>query len=203
MNRLGYFSAAAFYMTLAITSPGLAHNADHKHHNEEPSRPPLSGESIYNLKSKWTTQNGQEFRLEELRGKPVIAVMAYTHCKSACPVIIEDMKQIEKRLPEKQRTRFAFVFFSVDSVRDTPTQLKSYAEKRKLNTKNWTLFHGSEPAVRELAAVFGVRLKKEANGEFDHSNVITLMDAEGVIRHQQLGLNQDPKEIVAKALELK
>jgi protein SCO1/2 len=42
--------------------------------------------------------------------------------------------------------------------------------------------------------VLGIRYKRDARGDFDHSNVISVLDREGVIRHQQLGLGQDPTE---------
>jgi protein SCO1/2 len=52
--------------------------------------------------------------------------------------------------------------------------------------------------VRELAALLGVIYREDANGSFAHSNVITVLNAEGEIVYQQPGLNLPPDEIAAK-----
>jgi protein SCO1/2 len=43
----------------------------------------------------------------------------------------------------------------------------------------------------EMAALLGIRYKKLPDGEFAHSNVITLLNPEGEIVHQQIGLGQE------------
>ena len=48
----------------------------------------------------------------------------------------------------------------------------------------------------ELAALLGLQFKADANGQFAHSNVITILNAQGEIVHQEIGLNQDIKETV-------
>ena len=45
--------------------------------------------------------------------------------------------------------------------------------------------------VLELAALLGVKYKRDARGQFAHSNVITVLDANGEIVSQQIGLNGD------------
>ena len=42
----------------------------------------------------------------------------------------------------------------------------------------------------------GVRYKQDARGQFAHSNVITVLNADGEIAHQQVGLSQDIQETV-------
>jgi protein SCO1/2 len=45
--------------------------------------------------------------------------------------------------------------------------------------------------VLDLAAILGVKFKKDAQEQFLHSNLITLLNARGEIAYQQTGLNQD------------
>jgi len=160
----------------------------------------LPSESIFNLNSKWTNQDGTTLSLADLRGKKIVLVMAYTSCEHACPLLIEDMKKIESKIEKPDDWLFAF--FSFDSERDTPAKLKSYAEKRKLKLGRWELFNGDKKAVSELAAALGVRYEKDEDGDFDHSNIISLVDPDGVVRFQQTGLNQDPGEFLTKAKAL-
>ncbi len=201
MKRNSKFALLA--IGLAVWSFGLTSAVAHEgHHNAEAAPNPIHGESIFNLSSKWTSQNEKLIRLKDLRGRPAILAMVYTSCESACPLIIEDLKKIEKKLSLSARQRFSILLFSFDSKRDTPKRLKAYGESRKLDLNRWALYHGAEHAVRELAAVLGIRFKRETNGGFGHSNVITLIDSEGLVQYQQLGLNQDPSEFLLKAEEL-
>jgi protein SCO1/2 len=170
------------------------------HHIKEVQTKPILGESIYNLKSEWTSQDGKTMSLKDLRGRPAVLAMAYTSCEEACPLIVEDMKRMRSGLSEASRNKFSFLIFSIDSNRDTPAILKQYAAKRKLELGSWLLFHGDQRAVRELAAVLGIRFKKDKKtGDFDHSNMITLLNSEGLIQFQLNGLNQDSKEFLMMA----
>ena len=80
---------------------------------------------------------------------------------------------------------------SFDTARDTPEALRAYREKEKLATTHWTLLRGGADDVRELAALLGVNFQQDARGQFAHSNLITVLNAEGEIVHQLSGLNQD------------
>jgi protein SCO1/2 len=181
-------------------APLLAHAHDHKEAAEPMPNP--SGDSLYQLKSEWQNQEGKKTTLSFFRGHPLVLAMAYTSCQASCPLIVENMKKIEKDLIAKGVKDVALAVFSFDSKRDTPDRLKAYAKTRNLDLKHWTLFHGSPNAVRELAAVLGIRFKEDSRGEFDHSNIVSLLDAGGVIRHQQIGLGKEPGELEEKALAL-
>ena len=55
---------------------------------------------------------------------------------------------------------------------------------------------GEPDDVQELAALLGVKYQEAADSQFAHSNVITLLNAEGEIVRQQIGLGQDIGPIV-------
>jgi protein SCO1/2 len=87
-----------------------------------------------------------------------------------------------------------FALFSFDSERDRPDVLRTFASAHDLDPSRWRLHHGDRAAVRDLAMALGIRYKRDARGDYDHSNVISILDREGVIRHQQVGLGQEPTE---------
>ena len=163
---------------------------------------PLSERSLYQLESIWTNDSGKPFRLAELRGRPQIMVMFFTSCQYACPILVHDLKRIEAALPEHVRSRTGFVLASFDTERDTPAALATYRERQQLPRDRWTLLHGRPDDVLELAALLGVQYKQGARGQFSHSNVITVLNAEGEIVHQQIGLNQDIQPTVSVAEHL-
>lgn len=155
------------------------------------------GQSIYDLELSLTDQDGQTLALADLRGRVLVAAMIYTSCTSVCPRVTEDMKGVEKQLSDRDRKNVGFVLFSLDPGRDTPAALRRFAAEHALAPSRWRLFAASEDGVRDLSAVLGVKYKAEDNGEIAHSAMIFIIDREGVVRHRQLGLNQDPHELTS------
>ena len=156
---------------------------------------PVPGESIYNLASVWTSQDEKKLSLNHFRKKAVIAAMVFTHCESACPRLVSDMQRLESALTETELSKIDFVLISMDPERDTPQRFREFAAIHKLN-KHWTLISSDQDGTTEIANVLGVRVKKLEGGGFDHSNVIFVLDQEGVIVNQQNGFAVDQTEIL-------
>lgn len=167
---------------------------------EEKPAAPLSARSIYQLDAKWTNDAGATVQLAALRGQPVVLAMFFSHCEYACPVLVHDMQRLRAALPEALREKARLVLVSFDTQRDTPAALKAYRERAALDG-SWTLLHGDTGAVQELAMLLGVKFKQDAKGQFSHSNLFTILNAEGEIAHQHVGLNGDVSE-AAKAMVL-
>lgn len=157
----------------------------------------FTDKSLYQLDSKWTTDTGKEITLESLAGKPQVVLMFFSHCTTACPLLVHDLRRIEAALTPEVRAKVGFTLVSFDSDRDTPVALAEYRKEWNL-PQSWTLLHGSADNVSELAALLGVQYKKDADGQFVHSNVITLLDASGQINSQQTGSGGDPGALVQK-----
>ncbi len=195
--RLSTFSIALTATLLcAFLAPARAH--DHAHMMQMEAAQPLTGESLYNLSSPWTDQDGKTIELKSLRGKPVVIAMAYTSCKDICPLIVANMVAIENAAKAKNLTDVRFAFFSLDPSVDTSARLKAYAEQRGLDPANWSLYHGDDKAVRDLAAALGVRFRRDDKGGIDHSAAISLLVDKGEIVFQKLDTKLDAEEFVAK-----
>ncbi len=153
----------------------------------------LKTDSVYQLKSKWMSHQNEKKQLLDFMGHEVLVAMMYTRCQHTCPLITSKMKSIEQANAKTKKLQVIMVSF--DSDRDTPSHLSAYFKKMHMQ-KNWTLLTGTESDVRELAAILGVNYKKDSNGEFSHSNVITLLGSDGVIKGQLRSLNEDINKIV-------
>jgi protein SCO1/2 len=160
---------------------------------------PLSDRSLYQLDSSWTNDAGVALKLTALHGKPQIVSMFFASCQFTCPILVNDMKRIEAALPANVRTNIGFVLVSFDADRDTPEALAAYRRIQGLPS-NWTLLRGAPDDVLEFGALLGVKYKKDLRGQFAHSNVITVLDPDGEIIRQIVGLNRDASEAV-KAVE--
>ena len=158
---------------------------------------PIPKNSIYLSKAPWTTHEGKTVTLSSLRGSPTVVSMLYTSCKATCPLTLLDLQAIEKGLTAEAKSKVQFAIFSFDSSTDTPAHLKEFANSHNLSGAHWTFHSGKVASVRELAALLGIRFKLLDGGGFDHSNIITVLDTEGVIIHKQVGLKQVPTETIA------
>ena len=152
--------------------------------------------SLYQLESLWTSDLDKTIRLGVLHGRPQVLAMFFASCEYACPIIVNDMKAIEAKLPEALRDKVGFLLISFDSERDTVESLHEYRLRMNLPTANWTLLRAEPDDVLEMAALLGVKYKRDPRGQFAHSNLITLLSAEGEIANQRVGLNQDPEQTV-------
>jgi protein SCO1/2 len=158
---------------------------------ELPNTAPLTDRSIYQLESKWTSDVGRTVPLRVFRGHLQVVAMFFTICESSCPVIVDDMKNLQAALPEALRDKVDLLLVSFDTERDTTAVLHAYREKMHLPADHWTLLRGAPDDVRELAALLGVNFQKDARGQFMHSNLITVLNAEGEVIHQQVGIRGD------------
>ena len=134
-----------------------------------------------------------------LRGKPHLVSMFYTSCQYICPLIVESGKAVERQLTPAQQKKLGVVLISMDPARDDPAALKKVAEQRKLDTTRWTLASPPAGEVRAVAGVLGIRYRLLADGEFNHSSALILVDANGRIlaRTEKIGSKPDPEFVAA------
>ena len=161
--------------------------------------PALPGDSIYQLPLPLTDSNGQTRDWRTLRGKPHLVSMFYTSCQYICPLIVESGKAVERQLTPAQQKKLGVVLISMDPARDDPAALKKVAEQRKLDTTRWTLASPPAGEVRAVAGVLGIRYRLLADGEFNHSSALILVDANGRIlaRTEKIGSQPDPEFVAA------
>jgi protein SCO1 len=156
--------------------------------------------SIFMLADTFQTQHADNFVLSYLAGKPTVLGMIFTNCGYACPRLTSDMKNIANKL-KGNREKVNFILISFDSERDTAAQLLKFAKQMGLDP-GWILLHGNEQTVRTLSVLLNVQFEKDAEGNFSHSNLITLLDKNGSLKFQKEGLEADHTETISKINEL-
>jgi len=197
-----YPTLSVISVVLALSWPRLhageltLTNRQHSCCSKGESAGAFTDKSLYQVGSRWTTDAGKEIKLGALRGRPQVVAMFFANCQYACPLIVNDMQQMEAALTAAQRARVGFTLVSFDPKRDTAEALAEYRKVRNLAAGRWTLLRGEPDDVQELVALLGVRYKQDARGQFAHSNVITVLNADGEIVRQQIGLSQDIQETV-------
>ena len=168
---------------------------------EKTKNKPISDLSIYNLPSQWTNKNGKTIELKSLKGNVLVMVMIYTSCKSACPRLVADMRDIESKLNKDNKKNVKLILVSIDPETDTPQRLKSFAINNKMNQEPWIFLRSTEENTREFAAVLAVNYKKISPIDFSHSNIISVFNPEGELIYQQEGLGVNNEKTVEKINE--
>jgi protein SCO1/2 len=79
------------------------------------------------------------------------------------------------------------------------------AKKRGLDASRWSLASPRADDVRSVAGVLGVRYRQLADGEFNHTSALLLLDRDGriVARTEKIGSVVDPEFIAAVHRALK
>jgi len=144
-------------------------------------------ESIFLLDSKWENQDAKQLQLRDLKGKNLVMVMIFTSCKTACPLLVSDMKKIAKKIDADKLKETTMVMVSIDPENDTPEVLKQYAAQNKISGEPWLFLRSDKESVRELANVLAVKYKKISPIVFSHSNIITVFNKEGEMVKQAEG----------------
>lgn len=159
----------------------------------------LPADSVYQLPLRLTDQAGRSYDWSTRRGKPQLVSMFYTSCQYICPLIVESGKAMEKHLTPTQQRNLGILLLSMDPERDTPKALQAVVDKRRLDTARWTLASPPPGQVRALAGVLGIRYRQLADGEFNHTSALVLLDANGRIlaRTEQVGSRPDPEFLAA------
>lgn len=193
-DNLNYFQMKKIIIALFILLFSLQScKESDKKKDSAPVNKEISDLSIYNLPSKWTTQDGKDIELKSLRGNVLVMVMIYTSCKAACPRLVADMRDIESKLDKKNKQHVKLILVSIDPKTDTPEKLKDFAIANKMNQDPWLFLRSSEENTREFAAVLAVNYKQISPIDFSHSNIISVFNPDGELIFQQegLGVNND------------
>ena len=181
--RLALIAVAAF--TAAVGAVALW---------PKPERPASgTGESLIGGPFALTDSEGKRRADAEFRGKHMLVFFGFTNCPDFCPTALVTISQgLEKLGPKAER--LAPLFVTVDPERDTPAQLKNYAQNFD---KRIAMLTGSVDDVAGAARAYRVYYAKrplEQAGEYtmDHSAYIYLMGPDGkYLTHFRHGISAD------------
>jgi protein SCO1/2 len=143
-----------------------------------------------------TTQNGGRLSLADLHGKVVAVTFIYTSCADMCPLLTAKMASLQTRLGADLGPRVFFVSITVDPERDTPEVLARYAAAHRAQNGSWAFLTGTPAEIREVARRYGVVYRKQARGDVDHTFLTSVVDQNGLLRVQYLGVRFDPEEFL-------
>ena len=143
-----------------------------------------------------TKQDGKRLALKELRGKVLAITFIFASCADTCPLLTAKMAGIQNRLGSDFGPKVFFVSITVDPERDTPEVLKRYAEGHKANPAGWAFLTGTTAEIRDVAKRYGIYYKKMPRGDVDHTFLTSLVDQNGTLRVQYMGVQFKSEEML-------
>jgi len=162
------------------------------HAGEDEALPRIGPAPAFTL----TTQAGTRLSLQALRGKIVALTFIYASCADTCPLLTAKMAGLQARLGTDFGTRVFFVSVTVDPERDTLEVLRRYAQAHGANPVGWAFLTGTPVQIRQVARHYGIFYKKTPRGDVDHTFLTSLIDHNGTLRVQYLGVRFDPEELL-------
>ena len=178
---------AALALVVAVTSPTRAHDA---RRDERLAR--IGPAPAFTL----TTSDDTRLSLADLRGKIVAVTFIYATCVDTCPLLTSKLASLREKLGPDFGANVSFVAITVDPERDTPEILRDYAVAHGANHPGWAFLTGTTSEIREVTRRYGVFARKTSRGDVDHTFLTSLVDREGVLRVQYMGVRFDPDEML-------
>jgi protein SCO1/2 len=152
--------------------------------------------SLYDLQEQLTNQDGKSVGLDVHRGSKVLVTMFYGGCRMTCPLIIDTLRSVERKLDAPQRADVRVLMISFDPAHDTPEALRELAASRRIDTKRWTLARADDAAVRRIAAALEIQYRRLPDGTFSHANVITVLGDNGEILARSIELGSADENLL-------
>lgn len=149
-----------------------------------PFLPTISTVSEFSL----TNQFDQEVTRATFEGNPWVADIIFTRCPSICPVMSQQMSQLQKALGPRSPVKL--VSITTDPDHDTPAVLKDYGERFGAEPGRWHFVTGTKQRISQFIRDDLKLISEEKPVEertvdtdlFSHSALFAVVDSSGRLR---------------------
>ncbi|NER13387.1 redoxin domain-containing protein [Leptobacterium flavescens] len=132
---------------------------------------------------KLVNQNGETITQEDYKDKIYIADFIFTRCLSICPVMTNNMAQLQEEFKTEQD--IAFLSMSVTPEIDSVSVLRAYADRHGAIDRKWNITTGNKKHIYSLARKSYFAALDEGDGglqDFIHTTNFVLIDKKKQIR---------------------
>ncbi|HEY4105056.1 MAG TPA: SCO family protein [Polyangiaceae bacterium] len=198
MSTRRWFAPAALSLGLACGVFGYLRPVLGQKHGAHAwhAQAPLPARSLYGLDSEFVTDSRARLEFGALRGHFQILALIFTRCPTVCPMLVHDLKALERAMPADVSAATRFTLVSIDPEHDTPEALGAYRIKHELDEEHWFLLRGEPEAVRDLSALLGFSFSGAGGAAIAHSKLVTVLNRDGEVILQQESAAADPEKII-------
>lgn len=121
-------------------------------------------------------QRGARASLADLGGKPALLTVAFGHCATVCPTVVNDLSEARRT---SGRADVQLVVVTLDPWRDTPDRLSSLGAHWDLSAGDRVL-SGSVANVQQVLDSLGIgRRRNVTTGDIEHASAVMLINSRG------------------------
>ena len=149
---------------------------------------------------------GEEFGLEDLKGRRWVASFIFTRCVLTCRKITQSIKDLHDRVG-RENPDVMFITFTVDPEYDTPEILREYASIFEADHSRWKFLTGDADEIRGfIVRGLGSYVKENVGEdrrpgmEVAHSNQVILINENAEPVGKYLGTNDGEMAELAQVL---
>lgn len=147
-----------------------------------------------------TNQKNEKVSLNDLKGKPWLAMFVFTNCNSICPPMTYNMTEVQKALQDEGVENYQIVAFSVDPEVDKPEVLTNYLKTYSVpDASKWQLLTGYDQKYIEQFALksFNSVVKNDPNSDqVIHMGRYYLVNADGIVVKDYAATTDVPVETI-------
>lgn len=135
-----------------------------------------------------TNSDGNEVRLSDFRGKPLLISMIFTSCHHICPTTTKHIDAARSAAAEALGAEsFKIVSIGFDTAKDSPDAMRAFAREQGINADNWQFLSTTANTIDALSHNLGFQFFPSPRG-FDHLNQLTIIDRDGQVYSQVYGM---------------
>jgi protein SCO1/2 len=131
------------------------------------------------------TQEGKTFTDQDVDGKVYVAEFFFTTCKSICPIMNNNMREVYNRFKEEKN--FLILSHTCDPETDSVAQLKKYADSMGVSPSRWIFLTGRKDSLYTMARVSYIiddpnNSLVDIKDDFLHTQLWAVVDKKGNVR---------------------
>lgn len=139
---------------------------------------------------EFVDSSGQQRKLQEFAGQPLLLSMVFTSCHHICPMTTRNLKEAVIAAREVlDSDSFTVLTVGFDTRNDRPQAMAEFAREQGVDKlPNWHFLSGSAEAVAALSAAVGFQFFPSSGG-FDHLVQLTLIGRDSAVYRQVYGVD--------------
>lgn len=135
-------------------------------------------------------RSGKEIRLSDMKGAILILQPMFTRCPGVCSVVAARLAQALNGLSPEDRQNLRVVSFSFDPD-ETQEGLAKFEKEFGVDSATWKVVRGRPAEIQRLLAALDFRTMLLGQANFEHPDLVFVVDRDGVVRDYIPGTNVD------------
>lgn len=154
---------------------------------------------------EFTNQHNEKVSLDDLKGNVWLAQFVFTNCTSACPPMMSNMADVDKKLIDEGIENYKIVSFSIDPTFDTPEIMQEYLDMYDIQDQSkWVMLTGyTQEKITDFAAKSFKTLVADIpdSDQVMHATYFSLVNQKGEVVKTYNGMTDVPFDQIIKDMK--